>query len=202
MTWEGLRAAIDRDPRGVAAVRDVARRIDISWPYLARSIEVESAWNPAARSSAGCTGLIQWCDPQPIYGVSREQIAGMSMAEQAPMIERWYQGRHGLPDRDVYLAIAWPDGIGGADDEELSPVGSPAWKANPGWRARGNGPITVGAIRRFAGDPPPDMPEVPETAPGDVGPVTTAAAAVSFGGVALVLGGLLARAARRRRWRR
>lgn len=187
MTWEGLKAASMQDPSGVGTVLSIPLPVSQSrlmqkpsiQAELAWCVEIESSWVPSIQHpKSKATGLIQFTPGTATkLGTTVEAIRTMSRAEQAPLISKYFfmvaEGRKATEVGDLYLLIAAPSGFSRPDYHIVYPVGSPGWEQNPTWRLPGDGPCTVGSIRR-RGKPPGELPDAlgipfPSLGGGDVG---------------------------------
>lgn len=158
--WQGFARALAEDPAGVTAVLDVARELAIDPRELAWVIELESGWRPdALNKTSGASGLIQWLPPtlEDMKGPSAREVREFSRELQAPLVLQFLAPsvRRMTRPGDTYLAIFNPKRLGKPDETIISPPGGLVWQQNPSLREPGNGPITVGAVRR-RGIAPPD----------------------------------------------
>lgn len=183
--WAGYENALKSDPEGVKAVLRVASRIPHTkgregiepslMHELAHIIQRESAWNPHIVNSIGCVGLIQFCDPKG-EGSTLEKMRAMSLSEQAPYVERYFQrilkstGPASRPG-DLYMATFYPAAFHTDDGHvigESTSTGFPlkVWEQNPGLRCSPQGPITSGCVRAYGtphSDPPSGFPDIGST---------------------------------------
>lgn len=168
MAWEGYLAAFLEDPEGVARVLGVkieatlvrAKQTPSIQTELAWVIEIESKWNPAAQNpKSKATGLIQFMKgTAEELGTTLDALKGMSRGDQSVYVQKYFDKVHKIAIYvgDVYMMVAAPAYVGQPDGTVVYPVGSAAWKDNPGWRMPGDGPVTAGSIRRL-GVPPTEM---------------------------------------------
>lgn len=167
--WDGYRAALTKDPKGVAAVlsqvhiKQTDERQNLApsiQTELAWVIEKESAWNPAATNpTSKATGLIQFMPSTAVMlGTTVDKLRKMSRAQQAPYVQAFFDKVNQTAARvgDVYLMVFMPGYTTADDDVIISDDPDIVWQQNPGLRGPGNGPITVGGVRR-AGTPPTSM---------------------------------------------
>ena len=183
--WAGYENALKADPDGVKAVLRVASRIPHTkgregiepslMRELAHIIQRESAWNPHIVNGIKCVGLIQFCDPK-AEGTTFEALRAMSLSEQAPYVERYFQrilkstGPASRPG-DLYMATFYPDAFHTDDSHiigESTSTGFPlkVWEQNPGLRCSPQGPITSGCVRAYGtphSDPPSGFPDLGST---------------------------------------
>ena len=163
-SWGGFRVALRDDPAGVEDVLSVADMLGLPREELAQAVEIESAWNPAARNpTTRATGLIQFMPSTARrLGTTVDDLRSMSRSKQAGYVAGYLRlGGMNFSYRqpgDVYLMVAGPAGLGHADGDVLYPVGSPGWRDNPGWRTPGGGPVTVGKVRSLGIPPPGGLP--------------------------------------------
>lgn len=127
---------------------------------LAAAIALESRWNPTARNSAGCVGLLQFC---PVvlrsWGLSPETVLAMSAQRQLDLVERyfgaWLSRGYTIGPRD-WTAFAL--GAGNArptdgplpDETVLYEPGSPGARGNPAIQDE-DGAITMASARAALG---------------------------------------------------
>lgn len=170
MSWAGYIAAKVSDPTGVEHVLQVyiARtpERDKQSPSmraeLAHVIEIESAWRPdIVNPDSGATGLIQFTKETAVeLGTTVQALRKMSRSEQTEYVQAYFDkvAKTASKQGDVYLMVFSPAFVGHEDHEVIFPVGTKAWKQNPGLRAPGDGPITVGRVRSI-GIAPGELPD-------------------------------------------
>jgi hypothetical protein len=123
--------------------------------YLAAAISHESGWNPQAKNPGStATGLIQFMAfTARTLGTTVERIARMSMFEQLPLVERFFQkasGSRQIEPRDFLVYSLGPAACleGGLRDAcVLFPAGSAGSVANPGLQDA-DGAIRVRRVRQ------------------------------------------------------
>lgn len=182
-TWASFTQARAVDPVGVDAVLRAGDAVGASRRGLAWAVVNESGWRPDAQGPDGHNGLLQFSKSfaPNAYTLSREEQAPLVKRYLAPW-KKYFTGRVS----DVYLAIAYPQALKeGWDDDAIVDSFEDVWKKNPAWRTSPNGPITVGSIRAFGGEPPPGGPD-------ETGPLTppspVASSPSSGGGIAAAIG--------------
>jgi hypothetical protein len=172
--FPGFRAALLRDPEGVAAVLRTIREIPVTpgrratspplWHELVTTIERESGWNPAAVNPySKASGLIGFM-PATAKGLgsSVEEIRTMGIGDQARLVGRFYArsaAYGGGLDRvgDLYVASAYPAALRRPAAWVIAEPGSPIWKQNSIWRdPLDEGNVTVRALLKMG--TPPAMP--------------------------------------------
>lgn len=227
MTWEGLTSAAVQDPQGVGTVLSIPLPISQTrlmqkpsvQSELAWVIEIESSWVPSIQNpKSKATGLIQFLPSTAAkLGTTVEDLKKMSRAQQAPYVSKYFfmaaEGRLCTEVGDLYMLVAAPGAFSREAYHIVYPVGSPGWRDNPTWRLPGDGPCTVGSIRR-RGVPPGELPPdlgVPKGKGGGVPlpPVPTLTGGGDLGGFALLALAWLwnesrkknARGRRSRQWR-
>lgn len=182
MAWSGFKKALADDPAGVSevltqgekAIPVSGQRAAIASPSvaeeLAHVIEIESRWNPQAQNpQTHATGLIQFMPSTALsLGTNVHELAGMNLGQQAPYVAKYFSRIQdpAVHVGDIYLMVFAP-AFGGShgDTDVIFDVGTQGWKQNPGLRGPGNGPITVGSVRRKGTPPPGGLPAV-TTFPG------------------------------------
>ena len=171
--WEGYLSALASDPSGVAHVLNTRlkatpfRRAELPelQVELAWCIEIESAWQPdIVNPKSNATGLIQFMPKTAIkLGTTVQELRKMTRTEQSVYVQKYFDMVN-LTCRqvgDIYLLMAGPVGLGKPDDFVIYPVGSAAWKDNPGLREPNDGPITSGSVRRRGTPPTQGLPGIP-----------------------------------------
>lgn len=153
-------AAMGVDPVGVAGVLAAMGDAGIPDEEADRVVNIESRWNPSARNSAsGAVGLLQWM-PSTLAKLGGGLIPGvpdvtpavvtkLSRSGQVPLVRATFstsQGYSRTRAGDAYLWIAAPGFFHQPPEKVIYPVGSSAWRLNPGWREPGDGPVTVRRI--------------------------------------------------------
>lgn len=138
------------DPSFIQAVEDLSAKYNIDPSEVYKVIQGESSFNPRAKNPSGATGLFQFMPATAReLGTTTDAILSMTPTEQVALydkyLSRWkYDGSNRLGVMQAAPAYA-----SRGPEEVIYPVGSPAWKQNPGWRSSGNGPITVRSINAY-----------------------------------------------------
>lgn len=195
-SWAGYNHAVASDPYGTEAVLRVADQFDgMTRSQLAWGVEQESGWDPAKVNPwTHAGGLIQWMPKLHPYAAN---APNMTREEQAPLVARFFapfRGHFTGRNSDVYLAIAYGEALlkDWPDERVVSQAGEEhdVWRQNPPWRSPGNGPVTVGSIRAYGGEP--FFPGGPSETPVSLPPrqIATAGASGAGGALAVILAAL------------
>ena len=117
-----------------------------------RVIGGESAFDPTVINEYNMAGLFQISpDSAERLGVTTEEIASMSPADQVELYGRYLDMWNYSPEMSLAILQAAPKYRNESEDFVVYKKGSKAWKANPGWRPKGDGDITVGSIKAYYG---------------------------------------------------
>jgi hypothetical protein len=117
-----------------------------------RVISGESKFDPTVINEYNMAGLFQISpDSAERLGVTTEEIAAMSPAEQVDLYGRYLEMWDYNPDMSLAILQAAPKYRNESDNFVVYKKGSKAWKANPGWRPGDDGDITVGSIKAYYG---------------------------------------------------
>lgn len=139
----------------VSAVDDMAGRLGVRGDWILAVMQHESGFNPAARNSIGCVGLIQFCPGGGLsaLGVSASQVSAMDAISQLSLVERYYSSYYGLMRDfgDVALATYLPAYVGKPNDFVI-----PERYRNANPLLHANGP-TIGDYKKYLYDKYPDL---------------------------------------------
>jgi len=100
---------------------------------------------------------LQWLNHQYGLHLDTEMVLEMTPAEQLKLYDKYLEswGYDGGVELGFMQAAPGKyytlrkEGKRISNDLIVYPVGSPAWKVNPGWRERGRGHITIGSINDY-----------------------------------------------------
>jgi hypothetical protein len=166
--WRRYRAAVERDPAGVADVLQAGVAEGVDPAELAWVIDRESGWDPMAQNPVStATGLLQWMRATRRTLGAPEPFPS-TMRGQAPYVGAYL--RRLRPARgEVYTAVFFPAAMGKPDDWLIadSSTRPQVWQDNAPLRGP-DGRITAGSVRR-KGTPPPGFPGAPGV-PSSEGP--------------------------------
>jgi len=138
------------DPEFVASVEKLAEKRGISTSEIYKIIQGESGFKPTAQNKSGATGLFQLMPASAKeLGYSTSDIKKMSPSQQVDLydkyLDRWSysnKNRLGIMQAAPAFANREPEAI-------IYGKSTAAWKQNPGWREKGDGPITVRSINSY-----------------------------------------------------
>lgn len=138
------------DPEFMNRVAYLQEKHGVTETELFNIIKGESAFDPmAVNPNTNASGLFQFIpDTAKMLGTDVETIQAMSPAEQLDLYDK-YLDTYDYQGEGLGIMQAAPAYRKYADDEVIYDVGSAAWKANPGWRPVGDGPITKKSLNRY-----------------------------------------------------
>lgn len=146
-------AELESDPAWQAKLAEMeAKYPNFDREEMYRLIDGESTFDPKAVSGAGATGLFQLMpDSASRIGTTTDQIYNSSPAQQLEYYDQYISGWGYDGNNSLGVLNAAPAYAGRSADTVITqyPVGSSAWRQNPGWRSTPNGPITVGGINNY-----------------------------------------------------
>lgn len=144
------------------------------------SVMAESGGDPTAKNKSGATGAMQIMpDNLEAMGISPEEYAKLSTAEQVPYMLRYFKDRDltadATPDQYYVAVAAGAFGPNGErwwkqpDNTVVYPKGSKGWEQNKPWRPTDGGDITVGSIKAYGRRANGLSPEAPAAQTASLG---------------------------------
>lgn len=142
---------LERDPEWQRELEALeARYPGLDRTELYQIINGESNFDPQAQNRSGATGLFQLMpDSARELGYSTDQIGRMTPAQQLNVYGQYLDRWNYDTNNSLGIMQAAPAYAGRSGNEVIYPVGSAAWKQNPGWQSPGQGPITVDSINSY-----------------------------------------------------
>lgn len=147
-------AELEADPSWNAKIKEMEQKYGLDRSQIYAVIQGESSWNPQAIApSTGASGFFQFMPKTAEWlGTNTSAIRQMTPTQQLELYDR-YLSKFGYSGK-VHLGIM--QGAPGLaekaatnPDSTIYPVGSREWRANPGWRSAGGGPVTGRSMSQF-----------------------------------------------------
>ena len=150
------------DEEFIGSVERLADKYGITTREVYEIIDGESNWTPDSVNSLGYKTLFQFGEDA-ITDINRftdakvdyATIEKLSPSEQVAVydkhLERWgYDGSVPLAVMQAAPALA-KKLKGKSDSAVIYKKNSAEWKANPGWRSKNDGPVTLGSLKGYYG---------------------------------------------------
>jgi len=144
-------AALQNDPAWASELASLHSRYPgLSDTELYQIINGESNFNTQARNPSGATGLFQLMPASAReLGYTTTQISQMTAPQQLHVYGQYLDRWNYNTNNSLGIMQAAPAYAGRSGGSVIYPVGSRAWRQNPGWQSAGGGAITVDSINQF-----------------------------------------------------
>ena len=128
----------------------IAKYPGLTKQKLYKVIQGESGFNTRSVARSGATGLFQFMPATAKeLGYTTGQIQNMNAAEQLEVYDKYLTRWNYNGTNELGIMQAAPAYASRPPSAVIYPVGSAAWKQNPGWRSSGDGDITVASINAY-----------------------------------------------------
>jgi len=142
---------LEADPEWSAEMDRMQAKHGFDRTQMYQIIQGESSFNPQAKNSSGATGLFQIMpDSAREIGTSTTAISRQTPVQQLRTYDRYLDRWDYNSDYHLGVMQAAPAYAGRQNPNSVVyNVGSSQWQQNPGWRAGGNGPVTIRSISDY-----------------------------------------------------
>ena len=144
-------AELENDPEWNAKLTEMeAKYPGLDRNQLYQIVNGESNFDPQARNKSGASGLFQIMPaPAREMGYSTDQISRMSQTQQLGVYDEYLSKWNYSGDNHLGMMQAAPAYASRSAGSVVYPIGTAAYRKNPGWRPSNGGHITVQSINDY-----------------------------------------------------